>query len=59
MEQINKEDSWQQLEIKADADKATLVAILAMNGYTVRISTIREPNGKPKKVLQYRKDGKV
>lgn len=56
---IKAEDMWYQLDIKSDTDKATLVAILAMNGYTVRIFTIREPNGKPKKVLQYRKDGKV
>ena len=56
---IKAEDVWQSLEIKSDTDKATLVSILAMNGYTVRIFTIREPNNKPKKVLQYRKDGKV
>ena len=59
MAEINEEKDWYQLEIKTEADKATVVSILAMNGYTVRIATVKEPNGKAKKVLQYRKDGRT
>ena len=59
MLETNPKESWYELEIKTDTDKATVVAILAMNGYTVRIATVKEPNGKAKKVLQYRKDGKM
>lgn len=44
------------LEIREDKDKATLVAILAMNGYTVRVVTIRDGN-RSKKVVQYEKNG--
>ena len=44
------------LEIKNDADKATIVSILAMNGYTVRVVTVKD-NNKGKKVVQYEKNG--
>lgn len=44
------------LEIKDDKDKAAIVAILAMNGYTVRVVTVKE-NNKAKKVVQYEKNG--
>lgn len=40
------------LEIKTDADKITVAAILVANGYTVRIATVKDGN-KPKKVLMY------
>ena len=46
------------LEIKDDKDKATIVAILAMNGYTVRVVTVKEnERSKAKKVVQYEKNG--
>lgn len=43
-----------QLEIREDKDKALVVSILAMNGYAVRIVTVKDGN-KPKKVIQYEK----
>lgn len=46
------------LEIKLDSDKATICQILALNGYTVRIVTLRD-NGKAKKVVQFEKNEKI
>lgn len=40
------------LDIEGNADKQTVASILAMNGYTVRIVSVRE-NNRSKKVLQY------
>lgn len=54
MEEV-KGESWNQLDIKTDADKTAVASILVMNGYTVRVQTVKE-NNKPKKVLQYRRD---
>ena len=61
MAEINQieANSWYQLEIKTDTNKATVAAILIMDGYTVRLATVKEPNGRAKKVLQYRKDSKT
>ena len=54
MEEV-KGESWNQLDIKTDADKTAVASILVMNGYTVRVQMVKE-NNKPKKVLQYRRD---
>lgn len=40
------------LEIKTEADKITVAAILIANGYTVRIRTVKDGN-KSKRVLEY------
>ncbi len=44
------------LEIKEDKDKAAVVSILAMNGYTVRIVSVKDGN-RTKRVVQYEKNG--
>lgn len=40
------------LKISGEKDRATIVAILAQNGYTVRIVTLKEGN-KTERVVQY------
>lgn len=42
----------QTLDIKTEANKITVAAILVANGYTVRIATVKDGN-KAKKVLMY------
>ena len=45
-----------QLEIQKDDDKATVAAILVMNGYTVKKTKIADKNGRGKFVLMAWKD---
>jgi hypothetical protein len=45
-----------QLEISKDDDKATVAAILIMNGYTVRKIKVDDVKGRGKFVLQAWKD---
>lgn len=45
-----------QLEISKDEDKATVAAILVMNGYTVRRATIKMEDGWHRVVIQAKKE---
>ncbi len=45
-----------QIEIAKDDDKATVAAILVMNGYTVRKVKVADGKGRGKFVLQAWKD---
>jgi glutamate-1-semialdehyde aminotransferase len=45
-----------QLEISKDEDKATVAAILVMNGYTVRKATIKMEDGWHRVVIQAKKE---
>ena len=46
----------QIIEIAKEDDKATVAAILIMNGYTVRKVKMPDKNGRGKFVIEYWKD---
>lgn len=48
-------DIYLSLEIKDNQDRLSVASILVANGYTVRLSTIKDGN-KAVKVLQYKKE---
>lgn len=49
-------NEWKQIKLKNDSDRETVARVLVMNGYTVRVRTVKEDGKKAVKMLEYRED---
>ena len=49
-------NEWKQIKLKTDSDRETVARVLVMNGYTVRVRTVKEDGKKAVKMLEYRED---
>ena len=52
-------NEWQQIRLKTDSDKETVARVLVMNGYTVRVRTVKEEGKKAIKMLEYRDENRI
>ena len=52
-------NEWNRIRLKMDSDRETVARVLVMNGYTVRVRTVKEEGKKAVKMLEYRDESRI